>query len=202
MPAHTPLHLNADNLVSKFIDLSFKKGGYLYVENFLKSLSYNVKDIMPYIKRNKSINYHDNQLKRDMNIDKSEIHNDDVFGKKSNESVKMKYRVNKEGVHLIIMQHGLQGCSYDFSHWNHLISAEFPHALILCAESNNSHNEESITNMAERLVVEIVLFCKVSLLANLRYSSLECLKSFFSCCISTQISHKFQFRLIKIHSFY
>jgi hypothetical protein len=110
MSAHTPLIPNADDLVSKFIDLSSKKGGNLYVGNFLKLSSYNMKDIMPYINRKNSINHRNDNLK--LNVIKNDMpmdYNDGLFEKKSYQSVKINSRnKSKGGIHLIVMQHGLQ----------------------------------------------------------------------------------------------
>jgi hypothetical protein len=114
-----PIIPNSDDQVSRFIDLSLKKGGYLYIENNLKLSSYNVNDIMPYIKRNFFMDYNNKSLKSDVinNVEfkkkkKNDIfkdYNDNFFEKKSYQSIKLKNRnKNKGGLHLIIMQHGLQ----------------------------------------------------------------------------------------------
>jgi hypothetical protein len=77
-----------------------------------------------------------------------------------------------QGVHLIILQHGFQGNSYDMRLLSNFLSIELSHDNVvqytsknsllstLCARSNEEHSDESIEVMGGKLAEEIIEFCK------------------------------------------
>lgn len=80
--------------------------------------------------------------------------------------------IKDRGFHLIILQHGFQGNSYDMKLLSNYLSIELSYDNVvqftsknsllstLCARSNEEHSDESIEVMGEKLAEEIVQFCK------------------------------------------
>lgn len=62
---------------------------------------------------------------------------------------------------VIILVHGFQGCSNDMRLLANTIQTVLPqNTIVLCAKSNDRHNEDSIQTMAHRLIEEVLEFCR------------------------------------------
>lgn len=62
------------------------------------------------------------------------------------------------GIHVFVLVHGFQGCSFDMRLIKSCVSALFPRALCLCSESNEDDTEGDIGRMGELLASEVRAF--------------------------------------------
>lgn len=68
-----------------------------------------------------------------------------------------------EPIHLVVMQHGFEGCYYDMRHLQNFFRLLFPHLQIYVARSNQDLTYDSIDDMGKRLAEEILTYCKSTL---------------------------------------
>lgn len=72
--------------------------------------------------------------------------------------------INTKDTHLIILQHGFLGCSYDMKLLQNALHVEgSPYFHVYIASSNDAYNEEGIAAMANRLTSEIYSYCSSKL---------------------------------------
>eukprot|EP01038_Epipyxis_sp_PR26KG_P010970 gene10970-14734_t len=66
-------------------------------------------------------------------------------------------------IHLIVLQHGFLGNSYDMRLIQNIITAELPsYTQVFCPRSNEeqAHSQDSIVQMAKRLAFELLKYCE------------------------------------------
>jgi hypothetical protein len=63
--------------------------------------------------------------------------------------------------HLVVLQHGFLGTSYDMRLIENAITMEMPNNFqVFCPKSNLEHSQDSIAQMAKRMAFEVMQYCK------------------------------------------
>jgi len=93
-----------------------------------------------------------------MNKVKNSFEISEAVGSLVDPTVSESYR----GIHLFVMAHGFQGCSFDVRMMKNIISVALPEAQFLCSITNEDSTDGNIHDMGYRLAQEVHQFVRES----------------------------------------